>query len=115
MQLLTIEQLEQAIPGSSDRKRINVVHELNERMRLAGITSPARIAAFIAHFAHDSENLHVLPNMGEYFAKWKQEQCNALADIGSFSEIGRRIRLVLNGIECRKANWERCKKVFNVS
>lgn len=115
MQLLTLEQLEQAIPGSSDRKRIAVVRELNERMHLAEITSPARIAAFIAHFAHDSENLHMLPHIGDYFAKWHSEQCNTLADIGSFSEIGRRIRIVLNGIECRKVNWERCKKVFNVN
>jgi predicted chitinase len=113
--LITLEQLEQAIPGSSDRKRTTVARELNERMKLAEIISPVRIAAFMAHFAYDSENLHVLPNMGEYFAKWKREQCNELADIGSFSEIGRRIRTVLNGVECRKANWERCKKVLGVT
>ena len=52
--LITQEQLEQCIPSSSDRKRIAVARELNERMQLVRITSPARIAAFIAHFSYDS-------------------------------------------------------------
>jgi predicted chitinase len=111
--LVTLEQLEQAIPGSSDRKRIAIVRELNERMKLGEITSSKRIAAFIAHFAYDSENLHILPNIEEYFTKWRKEYCNQLADIDSFSEIGRRIRPKLEGIECRKANWKLCKKVFS--
>ena len=113
--LVTIEQLEQAILDSSDRRRMQVLNELNESMRLAYITSPLRIAAFIAVLAYHSENLHVLPYMKWYFNQWEEQQCNSLADVGSISAIEQRIAGDLKSIADVKANYERCKKVFNVN
>jgi len=113
--LITLEDLEQAIPGSSDKARMRVVRELNERMQLGEINSPLRKAAFIAMFAYDSENLHVLPNVADYFKQWKQEYCNHLADIGSITEITKRMVVPkVEGIEHRKALYDFCKIVFGV-
>jgi len=112
--LITLEQLEQCIPGSSDRCRVSSVKTLNELMGLYRITTDERKAAFIAQLTYDSENLHIMPDLAEYMSRWGVEHCNELADVGSFTAIVQHMHANIEGTECRKANYARCKKVFNL-
>jgi putative chitinase len=45
---------------------------------------------------------------------WNDHNCNSLADVGSFTAITRVINGGYNGLAERKANYIRCKKVFNL-
>jgi len=46
---------------------------------------------------------------------WSTRNCNSLADVGSCTAITKVINGGINGLAERKANYIRCKKVFNLT
>ena len=55
--MITDGQLQQIMPGLSAAKRATYLPHLNDTLAAYGITSPLRIAAFLAQIAHESGQL----------------------------------------------------------